>query len=80
MRNQKGFNDSSFSGASANNRRFSIAPAAFQEAKIKEDLKSTTVKKNQLQQENDGLRYVRHLAAFPFGVITAHITPPHKER
>ena len=78
MRNQKGFNDSSFSGASANNRRFSIAPAAFQEAKIKEDLKSTTVKKNQLQQENDGLRYA--LSSTAFQRHPAHITPPHKER
>jgi hypothetical protein len=59
LRNQKSFNEgSSFSGASASaqSRRFSIAPAAFQESKIKEDLKSTTVKKNQLQQENDSLR------------------------
>jgi len=56
LRNQKSFVEgSSFSGT-ASNRRFSIAPVAFQEAKMKEDLKSTTVKKNQLQLENDALR------------------------
>jgi hypothetical protein len=77
LRNQKGFNDSSFSGASANSRRFSIAPAAFQEAKIKEDLKSTTVKKNQLQQENDGLRYVRHLA-FSDSLLASLRTTPRR--
>jgi septal ring factor EnvC (AmiA/AmiB activator) len=57
LRNQKSFNEgSSFSGLPAS-RRVSIAPAAFQDSfKMKEDLKSTTVKKNQLQMECDGLR------------------------
>lgn len=80
LRNQKGFNDSSFSGASANSRRFSIAPAAFQEAKIKEDLKSTTVKKNQLQQENDGLRKEKEKALKDMGNLDTKFKQAVKER
>lgn len=48
---------SSFSGSLPTNRRMSMAPPAFQDIRMKEDLKSATVKKNQLQLENDTLKY-----------------------